>query len=242
MKFLLVFSVLLTLTLAEKLPSNFKRCSSTDMDCLKTAVSEAIPEFKDGIKDFGIPALDPLFIPKMTLGGGQKVVQLQQVYDNVTLTGLSTSKVTSFNLDFKDERLIVYTTTEKLVISGHYIATGKILVLPVKGEGPFSIILDQAVGTLLVDFKTYSKKGKKYLRGVAASLIFDVSHATYNFKNLFKRNKSIEDSLGKVLNENWKEIFEELVPSYTDAYAQALLQIVNRFFSKVPLSEVFTDY
>ncbi|XP_044764567.1 protein takeout-like [Coccinella septempunctata] len=242
MKFLVVIFSLLSISLAQKLPFGFKRCSIKDNECLVEAVQEAIPKFKDGIKEFGIPPTDPLFIPEMSIGGGQQVIQLNQVYKNVSLKGLSNSKVTSFSFDMKDERILLYTTVDKLVISGHYTASGKILLLPVDGSGPFTIVLDQPVGTLLVDFAIHSKKGQKHLRANSAKLLFDVSHASYNFTNLLKRNRNIEQSLGKVLNENWKEIFDELVPFYTDAYAQALLQVVNRFFSRVPLSEVFLDY
>ncbi|KAL3271584.1 hypothetical protein HHI36_022059 [Cryptolaemus montrouzieri] len=126
-------------------------------------------------------------------------------------------------------------------MSGVYEARGKVLLFPVNGNGKFKITLEKVVSTLKFDIETFSKNNQKYLRGKSSSLKLQTSKASYDFENLFNGNKEISDNLNNVLNDNWKELFDELVPAYTEAYARVLLQIANRIFSKIPLSDIFLD-
>jgi hypothetical protein len=49
------------------------------------------------------------------------------------------------------------------------------------------------------------------------------------------------DNTNKVLNENWKEFFEELRPTLHDTFGSAFLKLANTLFHKVPENEIFLE-
>jgi hypothetical protein len=49
------------------------------------------------------------------------------------------------------------------------------------------------------------------------------------------------DNTNKVLNENWKEFFEELRPTLHDTFGSAFLKLANTLFHEVPENEIFLE-
>jgi hypothetical protein len=46
------------------------------------------------IKEVGLPNLDPLYVPKMSVGAGNSAAAFEQDYNNMTLTGFTKNKCT----------------------------------------------------------------------------------------------------------------------------------------------------
>lgn len=49
------------------------------------------------------------------------------------------------------------------------------------------------------------------------------------------------ESTNLVLNENWKQFWAELKPSFEETYAEAFLQLAKTVFDKVPENDIFLD-
>jgi hypothetical protein len=49
------------------------------------------------------------------------------------------------------------------------------------------------------------------------------------------------ESTNLVLNENWKQFWSELKPSFEETYAEAFLQLSKTVFGKVPENDIFLD-
>lgn len=49
------------------------------------------------------------------------------------------------------------------------------------------------------------------------------------------------DNTNKVLNDNWKEFFEELRPTLHDTFGVVFLKLANTLFHKVPENEIFLE-
>lgn len=43
------------------------------------------------------------------------------------------------------------------------------------------------------------------------------------------------------LNENWRELFDEIQSSFERALSLAFLEIIQKFFNQVPLKQIFSD-
>lgn len=62
----------------------------------------------------------------------------------------------------------------------------------------------------------------------------------FYFDNLFDgKNKELADNVNAVLNENWKELFEEVRPGYEEAYGIIFRNYAEMIFTKVPLDKIF---
>lgn len=46
--------------------------------------------------------------------------------------------------------------------------------------------------------------------------------------------------MNQFLNENWKDIFQELRPAITFAVEEILKGIINRIFLRIPYTEIFS--
>jgi hypothetical protein len=49
------------------------------------------------------------------------------------------------------------------------------------------------------------------------------------------------DHTNKVLNENWKEFFEELRPTLHDTFGVVFQKLANTLFHRVPENEIFLE-
>jgi hypothetical protein len=48
-------------------------------------------------------------------------------------------------------------------------------------------------------------------------------------------------STNRVLNENWKQLWAELQPTFAGTFAEVFLQLSNIIFGKVPENDIFLD-
>ncbi|XP_037827504.1 protein takeout-like [Lucilia sericata] len=63
----------------------------------------------------------------------------------------------------------------------------------------------------------------------------------YNVQNLFNGDKALGDNMNLFLNENWKEIYDEVRGSLNKAYAKVFKDVLNAVFSKYPYDKYFSD-
>ncbi|KAK9892739.1 hypothetical protein WA026_021931 [Henosepilachna vigintioctopunctata] len=238
----IIFLIFVTISLSSaiKLPASFKRCKSNDMTCLKDAIQDALPKLKDGLKDLGVPSLSPLVIPKMTIGAGN-IVKLVQNYENSKCYGLSDSIVKEVSLDMDKGKLVIDVEGKLAEMNASYTINGKILILDVYGSGECMIRIEGLKGQFTLDLETYIKNNNKYLKGTNADLVLHCEQATFQFDNLFDGNKQLGDNINKVLNDNWKQIYEELSPAYMKSIAISLLNLTNKLFSKIPIQDMFLN-
>jgi len=43
------------------------------------------------------------------------------------------------------------------------------------------------------------------------------------------------------LNENWRELFDEMQPAFEQGLSSAFIGIIQHFFNQVPLKQIFND-
>lgn len=60
-----------------------------------------------------------------------------------------------------------------------------------------------------------------------------------NLENLFNGDKALGDNMNLFLNENWRDILNELKPAIVLSVEEILKGIINRIFAKIPYDEVF---
>lgn len=53
------------------------------------------------------------------------------------------------------------------------------------------------------------------------------------------QDRLLEDQTNRFLNENWKDLFEELKPSFQDSFSALFKEIAARVFDRVPIKDMF---
>ncbi|KAK9504721.1 hypothetical protein O3M35_010988 [Rhynocoris fuscipes] len=228
-------------TQASKLPKTWKTCRISDPNmkaCLKDAIEDAVHDLANGNPSLGILPMDPLHFNKISIDQGSGPVSIKLDLIDLDVIGIKNVKLTTIKkFDWKEGELegIV---PGKLVLDGKYKIDGKVLVLPIKGDGHCRITADNFKMEVKAKVKNVDKKGKVHYEITVFDFDFTVDKLHFQFDNLFNGDKALGDNMNVFLNENWKEIITELKPAIVQAFGTAFRNIGNIVFSKVPADQI----
>lgn len=144
-----------------------------------------------------------------------------------------------FGSDPHTSKYEVYATVPKIIINGKYKIDGRVLLLPIKGDGDAHLELDNMSLNVIYKPKVIVKKGKEYIQTEKFKLDFDTQQLHMKLENLFNGDKILSENMNTFLNENWRDILKELKPSISFAIEEIFKSIINRVFIKVPYDELF---
>lgn len=89
--------------------------------------------------------MDPLRIDKMDLiQGEESPVNIKMNFRNISMLGLSNArvyKISGFNRNSAGDKLEIRFKSPKIAIVGPYKSIGKVLILPIQGEGNCNMTL-----------------------------------------------------------------------------------------------------
>lgn len=226
---------------AAKFPAGYTLCKQGDDKCLLDQIGATFTKHTQGIPEMNLVALDPLKIEKMDIvQGGDGPINIVLNFKNVDLTGLAQStvkKANGFTADPTKMELAVLVPVASLV--GGYKINGKVLILPIQGEGKSNMTMENCHIQLKWTGKLVDKAGKQFYQLEKLKATFDTSRFHMQFSNLFNGDKALGDNMNQFLNDNWQDILKELKPSIIAAFAQIFQRVIKNVFDKVPYAELF---
>ncbi|XP_075236169.1 protein takeout-like isoform X2 [Lycorma delicatula] len=137
-----------------KLPSYIKTCRKSDPklnECVVKNGRLAIPHFLDGDVKYKTPRLDPLDISEVRVDQGSKRFGLSFLLKNCKLTGLKDAVFTAARVDLPKKHIEWDFFHPYITIIGNYKMSGKVLILPILGEGPANITLSENMNHFIND-------------------------------------------------------------------------------------------
>ncbi|BES90528.1 JHBP [Nesidiocoris tenuis] len=222
------------------LPSGWKSCKRSDSDrsnCLKEAAQHAVLSIaNNGNKKYGVFPADPLRFEKIDVDQSSGPVNIKLAFSNLDVIGLK--KVQIENISWTRNEMILNATVPKLTVYGDYDIKGRVLVLPIVGQGKSNITIHETRVHTKWLLPENAKGDKKYFRTEKLGLSIHGSKVTFHFTNLFNGDKRLGDNMNKFLNENWALIWEEVQPAIQGSFGEAVKEISNRIFSKIPSREI----
>ncbi|KAJ3650902.1 hypothetical protein Zmor_016977 [Zophobas morio] len=233
--------LLITLT-NSSIPPNFKKCFRKDpnfKNCILEAVQSGIPQLTKPFKSLDLPNLEPFEVPLLTVRDKGGAVALNQNFKNCVFYGLTTMKIQDFDLDFGKKTLFVDSVVPKMVFKCHYQLEGKVLVLPIKGDGNSTIKFTNFRLKFRSFYDEIVRNSKTYYTTASTEMQSDVEHSHFQFDNLFNGNKELGDNVNLVLNDNWRQVVDELHPEYNEIVRQILTGMIEKVWTKVSLEEMF---
>ncbi|XP_044739193.1 protein takeout-like [Chrysoperla carnea] len=240
-KFLLIFLIGIPTIFCAKLPDYIKPCKLDDANlnsCAYNNAKAAIPRIAQGDPKYNLPSLSPLHIHQITLGGSRS---LNLSLSHVDIIGIPDVDLQTLGITFNDSiyRLTASANVPKLNVKGDYKINGRILILPITGNGPANINLDDVFFEVEYDLKPETKNSKEYLKLVNDNIEMKVKHVTFKFENLFNGDKRLSAEMDKFIANNSQEIFNELKPAIIEVIKTVCLSILKGITNKVPLDELF---
>ncbi|KAH0812335.1 hypothetical protein GEV33_010460 [Tenebrio molitor] len=242
MRATLIVYLLMVSCACVKLPSNFQKCYRNQPDlneCLLKATQNGISQLTRAYDEVNIPNLHPLEVSEVSIGAGTGPVAVAQEFKDCKLDGFHKMKLDNVEFYFKGKSLTVAGTFPEITIECQYELDGKVLLLPIKGTGPSTLVLKNLKVAGVFDYEEKMRKGKTHINVVSSNLTMDPELVSYNFENLFNGDKQLGDNINRVLNDNWKEVFDDVKADYIKVVDRIIVQLFNNFFSKVSQEEAF---
>ena len=91
--------------------------------------------------------------------------------------------------------------------------------------------------TDVLPFEETKRKGRTFPKFKSSSITIDPELVVFDFVN--HDNRALSDNVNPILNNNWKDIFDEVKGDYANVVDRVVLNVVNSFFSKVTFEEAF---
>ncbi|XP_037721611.1 protein takeout [Drosophila subpulchrella] len=217
-----------------ELPSFLKVChrDSPDLNtCARESYEALRPRLMEGIPELYIPSMEPLIVPQVKMDQDSGAIYLHSVYRNVKVTGISKHTVNELRLEPSKLKFIVSLTFPKLHMESDYSIKGKIMMMPLLGDGHCKVdLVNITMRTELIG-QEYKKNGANYLKINNVKVKYELSDVHIHLDNLFNGDKALGDRMNEFLNENWKALAEEVRPLMTKALVDILRASVDKLFA-----------
>ncbi|PNF31891.1 hypothetical protein B7P43_G07892 [Cryptotermes secundus] len=226
---------------ALKLPDYITPCSRKDPNFNECALKhgrEAIPRLLKGDPKYGVPVLDPMYVPEVSVEeSGIKITAR-----NFTIEGARNATLQDFRVDFDKLIVSIQFMAPQLDFRGKYELSGKLVSLPIVGKGDYNATL----GNLTAKYTTQCNltkqgDGRTYLSPQDYDLEFDPKTASMYFGNLFNGNKLLGDAMNSFIAENWRLVLDQIGKPAYRALGMIVHQILVQVAHKVPYDELFSD-
>ncbi|XP_046393508.1 protein takeout-like [Ischnura elegans] len=222
--------------------SKLKLCKADDPnldECFRDAVETAFRNLKDGDRSLGIVPIDPMFVPEMTMTRSEGPVGMTLKFINCTHSGLSNMKVISAKVSPDRLSFDLKMKLNLFTLSGPYETNGRILVLPIVGEGIANITMYDSDIAWTFQGKHVKRDGKTYLQIEKYIVDIKPKSAYMNLGNLFNGDAVLGETTNRFLNENSREVIQELAPELNAALAELHKGLAQRILDRLPMEEAF---
>ncbi|XP_069683452.1 protein takeout-like isoform X1 [Periplaneta americana] len=239
-----IILAVLHLASSATLPATFKQCHQKDPslnECLKVAVQDAIQQIgTNGIPDLGVGPLEPMAVKEVKVDqGGHGPVAIKLQFTNLKIYGIPESTITKADTHLDKYQLISESQTPIFRFDADYVIDGQILVLPIRGKGVCNITLESLTAVHDIKGKPVTRDGEVYMELTSYGLKLKTKRLHTRFENLFNGDKTLGDTMNKVLNENHEVIFNELRSSLEKAFGNVFLEYSKGIFHNVPFNSIF---
>ncbi|XP_022179648.1 protein takeout-like [Myzus persicae] len=228
-----------------KLPKGFIACKKDDPGvntCIQQALQTAVPHLVKGIPSLGLIPIDPLIISQMDIiqGTSNGPLDIKLSFKDLYIHNIGSIKITSMKSNINNYTFNLKADfDEPLVLEGMYNIQGKIIILPIIGEGKSNLTLAALKVSIDINGKPVTRRGDEYMELESLELKFSTSRLYIQLENLFNGDQLLGNNMNMFMNQNWREILKDLQPAFESALGMAFQSVTHQFFHKVPYDKIF---
>ncbi|KAG5880990.1 hypothetical protein JTB14_018000 [Gonioctena quinquepunctata] len=224
---------------AEELPSFIHVCHKEDPNldqCMKAAVEDIRPFLVDGVPEYKIPSLEPLIMKDFF---SEEAAGMKITVTDVKAWGCTDYFVRGMNVNMDTHLFTLYVDLPKLRIEAHYSVDGKLLIMPVKGNGNLEANITDAHATAQLTGELYDENGEEYLKYTKFDLHVDVGGGSVRLENLFNGDKVLLGMINDVVNKNFDLFLKELMPIIEKSLASVFKDTANAIVQSYSYKQLF---
>ncbi|XP_073814733.1 protein takeout-like [Musca autumnalis] len=217
----------------------FTKCSTESIQrFLEEVFTGKVPEVTEVVGKF-----DPLHLDELNFKqDNNDAASLRAKLTDLQISGLSRFQITESRVSKKDFSWLTKLVFPKFKIQGHYKMDGRVLLLPLKGEGQMVIDIDTMNATMRTKTRLIEKGGFTFYNITDLKVEVDAQKLTSQFDNLFgSNNEEISRSTNESFNKNWRDFYEALRPLITDTVNKVMFNLLTKVFLKYPANFFVED-
>ncbi|KAK9888493.1 hypothetical protein WA026_000744 [Henosepilachna vigintioctopunctata] len=247
MKLFVALVVLVQVVFAAKLPGQLKflQCKRDTPDlgkCILDSLEKGRPLLIQGIKELGIPPIDPFVLPYMSVNRTiSELVSINSVLRNVKTLGLGNFIIDSLIVNPEKLSAEVRYTLPWAYLEMEYDVGGQLLRIPLKSNGFFKGNFTDTQMAVKMTMKTYEKDGDTYLRVDKMTVKGQVGDG---WVKMTAKNPELQfgaDLISNFFNENPRVVFDAVNPIFVEFSADLFKAVGNQILAKLPAKEIFID-
>lgn len=142
-----------------------------------------------------------------------------------------------FRVDVNNDRVKLKLYLPRLEMNARYNMEGKILMLPITGNGMARGNFTNIDITAIVQGERYQsrKTGETHYRVIDFYVDFDIGQADIHLDNLFNGDSTLSNAMNLFLNDNWKVVAAEIKPALENTVSEIFKTFSNKIYSKFSL-------
>ncbi|XP_013108018.1 circadian clock-controlled protein daywake [Stomoxys calcitrans] len=245
-KILLTFLVVLVLACGchgGDLPSDIQKCAVGDNQCIRHKIVEIITKYSTGNDKFGMPNISALTIKNITVARatGSSPIQLNFKFLELTVKGIENGIVLNTTGWTKEPKIVEAQIEVPLLrVVGHYQTNGKILLLALDGEGQGRVELSDCKLHIKARLTLEKRSdGQNYVKVNKLKIEMQPKKVWIKMDNLVKGSRELTDTMNKVLNDNWSDVWSELRDGINNALSLIMIQITTKIFDELPYDNFY---
>ncbi|XP_066598489.1 protein takeout-like [Prorops nasuta] len=203
--------------------------------CIQKQFNHLKPYLVKGIADLDLPPIEPLSIPELGMENGQGAVRVSALFSNITAIGPGNYSINKVRVDIKTLRLDLQLTIPKIELQGRYKVAGNVLLFPIQSQGDFWALFGDVAAIARVQGVEELKDGVRYMRIGRLLVDFSLGRARFRIDDEINGNNVIGQAMNQFLNQNAKEIIEEMRPAASNSIAKHFQAFMNTAFTKLPM-------
>jgi hypothetical protein len=243
MRFVYFLLCFISVESVKKLPPYIEQCyrypSSESSQCLLRNLNNLRTKIKNGLPELVLPSLNPLIVKSATI---KPSADFSCELSDLKLWNLEEFTIDKLEIELGDvKKWVMHLKFPHLLMEFDYTMKGKLLILQLDSHGPGAGNVTGIAAKIEMDIDTFTKNGKEYLLSKTINVTMDIDFVDFNFENLFKNNKELNDRANEILRANQRVIIEDFGPIFNNIIESTGKQILNSIFNKFPLNVLFPE-
>ncbi|EZA57831.1 Protein takeout [Ooceraea biroi] len=145
----------------------------------------------------------------------------------------------ALKVDVPNRHYIVISKNPVMIFSANYKLGGRIMVLPVSGEGRCNISMYNLSTTHDVQLEAIERNGETYQKVKKYTIKLDPKNVKFEFDNLFNGDPVLGPEMLKFLNENSNLVYKEYKEPFEITFGTAFAHIADKVFTRVPYKKIY---
>ncbi|XP_069682370.1 protein takeout-like [Periplaneta americana] len=224
--------------LLQEAPQWLKPCRLKDPNlnsCLKDTFQHMFPALASGIPEINVERFEPLYLPKLGLAKGHGPVTISGSFYNILAHGPSNATATFASIDMKNGVFGLGAYLPDIRIEADYDLQGKVLILPLVGNGPARVHLKNVTTSMSSKFELPRLQGRQIIHIIDMKVDFDIQGMTVHFENLFNGNRILGRTMNTFMNKHALEIVNELKQPLEESFSSVFREIMNDALKHMPI-------